>query len=393
MSRPSNFELQRLESRQLLSGTLTPKFTPVTITPAAISADSSLSNYKTFDLQVTITGTDDWLSGDLFVSLKTGSFYVPSGHSDQAQKNAWSGQHNLEFDTFVCGPGFNTLTVLGRFKGGAGAAIINNNTVDISWGDLVTTAAGTYTIARLTVTNDAVGSLNGRVGQFDAPTSPISFDSSVPLGTSGGQITGYVWNDLDADAGKDSGEVNIGGSHIYIDANNNGKQDTGEASVKARTNGNYTFSGLSAGTYRLRINPISGFRRSGPLPRFSWNVTLITGAAAAGKRFGITHRGQINGTVFNDGNGSGARDSGELGREGFTVWIDTDGDGVLDGNESSTITDSDGNFRFDRLDPGTYFLRCLNKKGFKRTTAAGVSVTLSNGQIVNGVLFGQKKVS
>src|SRR5207245_8128746 len=112
-----------------------------------------------------------------------------------------------------------------------------------------------------------------------------------------------------------------------------------------------------------------------------------------GKRFGLTQKVQINGTVFNDGNANGTQDTGELGRQGFTVWLDTNMDGILDSGETSTTSDSSGNFQFDRLDPGTYLLRVLTQAGFKRTTAAGVSVTLTDGQIASGVLFGQKKIS
>jgi hypothetical protein len=51
------FVVEPMEARQLL--TITAAFVPVTISAAAITADSQLSNYKTFDLQVTVGSGDE----------------------------------------------------------------------------------------------------------------------------------------------------------------------------------------------------------------------------------------------------------------------------------------------------------------------------------------------
>ena len=123
------------------------------------------------------------------------------------------------------------------------------------------------------------------------------------------------------------------------------------------------------------------------------NVTIIGGGAAVAKPFGVTQKVQINGTVFSDGNANGIEDSDEGGRAGFTVWLDTNLNGLQDSNEPAVSSDVLGNFRFDRLDAGTYLVRIGSKKGFKRTTAAGQSVTLASGQVVSGVLFGEKRVA
>src|SRR5438552_981937 len=124
--------LETLEQRRLLSGTITPKFTPVPITSNALTADPSLSGYQSFDLQVVVTSGAEWSSGDLYATLSSGSFYVPSGHSDQAQQGQWGSNPNLQFDTFVCGPNFGSVTVLGRFKPGPVGAFISATTIDIS---------------------------------------------------------------------------------------------------------------------------------------------------------------------------------------------------------------------------------------------------------------------
>src|SRR3954470_1577809 len=71
--------MEQVEPRQLLSGSVTPKLVAVPIGTAAVSADASLSSFKSYDLQVTVTGTNHWTAGQLLIKLKTGSFYLPSG--------------------------------------------------------------------------------------------------------------------------------------------------------------------------------------------------------------------------------------------------------------------------------------------------------------------------
>src|SRR5947207_3337684 len=127
--------LQPLEGRQLMS--ITPKFVEVPISSAAKTADPNLSNFKTFDLQVTLSGSTDWASADLVVKLTKGSFYnAPSDNADTAQQNLWGSEANLQFDTFVSGPSFgNPVFVLHSTypKSAGGSAIFSSNTVDVSW--------------------------------------------------------------------------------------------------------------------------------------------------------------------------------------------------------------------------------------------------------------------
>ena len=56
--------------------------------------------------------------------------------------------------------------------------------------------------------------------------------------------------------------------------------------------------------------------------------------------------GDITGAVYNDINGDGIRDQGEDGVANWTVFLDTDEDGVLDTGEPSDVTDGDGSFEF-----------------------------------------------
>ncbi|MGJ3253431.1 MAG: SdrD B-like domain-containing protein [Elainellaceae cyanobacterium] len=64
--------------------------------------------------------------------------------------------------------------------------------------------------------------------------------------------------------------------------------------------------------------------------------------------------GQISGSLWNDLNGNGVRDTTEPGLANWTVYLDDNQNGVLDLGESSTITDVQGNYGFQDLAPGTY---------------------------------------
>jgi hypothetical protein len=65
----------------------------------------------------------------------------------------------------------------------------------------------------------------------------------------------------------------------------------------------------------------------------------------------------ISGTVFNDANGDGAQDDGELGIAGVTVFVDSNNNGILDSGEISTTTDASGDYTLTGLTAGTYVIR------------------------------------
>jgi hypothetical protein len=104
----------------------------------------------------------------------------------------------------------------------------------------------------------------------------------------------------------------------------------------------------------------------------------------------------VSGFVFNDLDGSGGRNGSEPGLSGWTVFIDTNGDGILDNGERSVVTDSTGAWKFTGLAPGTIKLRVKPQTNFTQTDPAGgaaQSVTLTLGGTTTGVLFGEKKIA
>ncbi|MBI2875792.1 MAG: right-handed parallel beta-helix repeat-containing protein, partial [Candidatus Tectomicrobia bacterium] len=77
--------------------------------------------------------------------------------------------------------------------------------------------------------------------------------------------------------------------------------------------------------------------------------------------------GSIQGTKFEDLDGNGVRDEGEPGLEGWTIYLDSNGNGLLDQDERSTLTDAQGNYLFDDLVPGTYVVAELLQEGWMQT--------------------------
>lgn len=280
--------IEPMELRQMLS--ISVKFVNVDISSAAKAADATLSSLRTVDVQATVTSGDDFLAGDLLLRLTTGSFYNTGFGGNGPKPNLWSSFPHVQFDTFVAGPNFGDPTILGR-KEGSGAAVFSPTEVNAAWGDLADTGAGTFTIARLTMTANATGTITGNVFANSAAGTPKAFSAVIkaaPPPVTTGSITGYVYNDQNGNGGKGDAEPKLGGWQVYIDANNNGKLNTGETSVKTRSNGNFTFSDVNAGNHRLRITLKDGWKRTAPTnSSFSHNVTVTAGATAVNKKFGV----------------------------------------------------------------------------------------------------------
>lgn len=129
-------------------------------------------------------------------------------------------------------------------------------------------------------------------------------------------------------------------------------------------------------------------------------VSLPPGGLSENRDFGNFQHITLTGRVFDDANSNGRLNSNELGRAGVAVFVDTNGDhilnnsvsgdGVADGlaEEPWAITDEDGNFRFSNVSPGFYRVHIVAPDGEIQTTETPSSFTVISGQELAVGLFG-----
>ncbi|MEX2120447.1 MAG: DUF4214 domain-containing protein [Pirellulales bacterium] len=115
------------------------------------------------------------------------------------------------------------------------------------------------------------------------------------------------------------------------------------------TSGGFSFENISSLEFI--------FNSSG-VPDVDFQLDFVGAAIAGPGGFNFANAAQLSalaGCVFVDANNNGVVDAGEAGLPGVTITL-TGTDDL--GNEVllTTVTDSDGNFRFDNLRPGTYKL-------------------------------------
>jgi hypothetical protein len=105
-------------------------------------------------------------------------------------------------------------------------------------------------------------------------------------------------------------------------------------------------------------------------------VTLTyNGTGTEQAPFQVMEKTAISGVVFSD------LHSGRQGLAGWTAYLDTNGNGRLDGGEPSTLTDGDGRYSFHDLPPNTkqtvrvqlqeYYLKTSPQPTFSYTVAVG----------------------
>ncbi|HMB95389.1 MAG TPA: SdrD B-like domain-containing protein, partial [Tepidisphaeraceae bacterium] len=154
--------------------------------------------------------------------------------------------------------------------------------------------------------------------------------------------------------------------------------------------GQFDFTNLTAGVYRVSVIVPAGFRQVSPAQTFYDVAANGIDDTHAGENFGLTSTGIIRGTVFNDANDNLTQDVGEFGIAGITVFIDKNKNGHLDKGELSRTTDSNGNYRFAGLAASTYVIRIGVPRGMTVTVpVTGVDhVTVHSGQSRSNRNFG-----
>jgi uncharacterized delta-60 repeat protein len=137
------------------------------------------------------------------------------------------------------------------------------------------------------LTNGKIVAVGNTVLPTDDPYEPISDitlarylgSATAPSAT----IAGTIFNDTNANGVRDAGEAGLAGWGVYLDLNANGMFDGDEPRVFTVANGNYAFTHLPAGDYRIgEIRP-AGWRRISPAGEFT--VRVNAGEHVTGKNF------------------------------------------------------------------------------------------------------------
>ncbi len=176
-------------------------------------------------------------------------------------------------------------------------------------------------------------------------------------------IRGSIYEDHNGNGLQDTEDQGLAGWTLFLDADDSGTLDAGEASTQTDAQGNYAFLDLGPGTYRVRQVVEPGWFRTTGNPE---TIFASSGGDVANADIGDTpaRPGKIKGHAFEDMNGDQRYDAGEPLLAGWVVLLDSNGNGIPDPGERSKLTRPNGTYSFKNLDPGDHAVVLVSASGF-----------------------------
>jgi len=187
----------------------------------------------------------------------------------------------------------------------------------------------------------------------------------------------FVWEDMDADGIQDPGELGVPGVTVEL---YQGCSATGaHLTTMTDSNGEYLFSDLTPGDYTVKFVLPGGWYFS-PQDQGADNakdsdadvttgvtacINLSEGETDLTWDAGVYRCASIGDFVWNDVNKDGIQDPGEPGLAGLHVYLYKCG---LTTALDITTTDSNGNYLFECVTPGSYYLMFELKNGYYFTS-------------------------
>ena len=200
-----------------------------------------------------------------------------------------------------------------------------------------------------------------------------------------GSITGTVFRDANANGLKDADESGLPDIVAeLLDENGTVLRQT-----LASADGTYRFEGLSAGRYAVRFHAPDGFgfsgsertAQAGSAARSTDSVSetrvfsLTAGRTIEHADAALAQFARVSGIVWEDADANGEPGEEEPRCAGVSVdLMNATGRVVL----SSSKTDKDGRYVFNRLLPGSYLLRVLLPDGYVFTDAKNGAFSIAN---------------
>ncbi|MDI6804396.1 MAG: M20/M25/M40 family metallo-hydrolase [Bacteroidota bacterium] len=185
-----------------------------------------------------------------------------------------------------------------------------------------------------------------------------------------GSIAGMKFNDLNGNGTRDAGEPGLANWKIYI-------ASTTVDSTLTNESGNYSFTNLSPATYTVSEQLQTGWLQTAPVGG-TYSLAVSSGLNLVGINFGNFRLGQISGVKFDDMNGNGIWDQGEIPLGGWTI-------NLAGPVSNSVITDQSGYFEFVNLLAGNYTITETAQVGWLRTyPATSHTIPIISGDVIAG---------
>jgi len=151
---------------------------------------------------------------------------------------------------------------------------------------------------------------------------------------------------------------------FYVDYDGDGVLDPGEPTGVSDASGAYVIDNVTPGTWPLRELGNPGFVCSFPAA-CTYDVTIGDGEIQTGLDFANWTGISKTGTKFEDLDADGSdREPGEPGLPGWTIYVDYDGDGILDPDEPFAVTDAGGAYAIVNIAAGTWKVREVGQPGW-----------------------------
>lgn len=223
-------------------------------------------------------------------------------------------------------------------------------------------------------------------------------DGELPPPPQLGAIQGYKWHDLNGNREWDTGEPPLENWTIFLDEDGDGRPSGTERETQTLADGSYSLTDLNPGTYTVaEVIPdlppgTPGWRQT--FPESSTHIVeVVDGPVPGSYNFGNQRLGGIQVFKWEDLDGEGDPDVAEPPLAGWTVFLDANGNGLLDDGESSRQTEADGECLFLNLVPGSYVVAEEIPLGWVQTSPGGPDshLVIVNGGQVPEVIFGNRE--
>lgn len=178
----------------------------------------------------------------------------------------------------------------------------------------------------------------------------VLYGRNTPVQT--GAITGVVYDDRNGMQDRNTGEDGLANVRVYVDANANGRFDSGEASAFTNASGTYVIQNVAPGSHVVRVDVPAGSLATSS--NGGQQTVAVTAGTLKTADFGLFRKIVIAGRLYDDANGNGTRETSEVGLANRTVYIDWNHNGQRDSGEWTAVTNANGDYRFEGVGPGSF---------------------------------------